>query len=192
MSERQQTRRGVLAGVAVPAVTAMAGCGGMLGDAATPTPEPLTELRGRPIYVDESLSLSAPDIVEPVDSPGNAEIVVVPADTDRSNSAIVHWLAADRYVAFVGHGGWDTWHEVKRSDAYAAMLNEPRGMVERCAGSGSGSGGTSSDCDPLDLLVIERLEEISATHGFTWNDTDDPRDRRYFEGLDDVLADDDG
>lgn len=182
----------MLTGLALPAAGALAGCGGLLGDTGTPTstPEPLTELRDRSIYVDSDLSLSIPDVADPVGSPGDADVVVIPADTDRSESAIVHWLARDRYVAFVGEGAEATWHDVKTSDAYAAMLGEPRAMVDRCAGSGSGEEGTATDCDPLDLLVIERLEEISATSGYTWNDDEGASQRRIFEAIDETIADD--
>lgn len=193
MHGRQQTRRRLLAGLAVPATAVLAGCGGLLPESSTPTPEPITELQDRSIYVDGSLSLSVPDVAEAVESPADADIVVLPTDTDRSNATITDWLAADRYVAFVGAGGQDAWHEVKLSDAYAEEFGEPDAMGERCAGSGGGGDGESTaDCDPTDLFVIERLEDISATYGFIWNDTDDPSNRRYFEGLHDVLADDDG
>ena len=207
MPAETRTRRRFLAALTIPAVGAAAGCQVDISVGSTPTPEPLDAVRHERVYVADSLSLSTPDGVYSAASPGEADVVVVPGDTDRSNATIVDWLAADRYVAFVGGAAQDTWHAVQRSDAYAATFGAPQAMASSCAsssaGGGGGSGGGGSggggsgdadgspeDCEPPDVLVAWRLEDVSTTYGKTWANTDDPSSRQVFEAIDEALEDD--
>lgn len=219
MTRPAPTRRDFCAALSVSALGSLAGCSAVFGDGATPTQTPLDlrALDGRKVYVDPLLSLSVPTEVEAVDSPGLADVMVVPGDTDRSRSAIVHWLARDAAVAFLGDGAQATWQDVKASGAYAAMLGEPQAGATGCAGSGgagggSGSGGsgggsggggsggaggagsrgsaTPADCEPPDLVVARYLREreVGATYRKTWGATDDPDAREVFEAIDEALA----
>jgi len=198
------SRRSVLAVLSTATAGSLAGCA-VLGNvgSATPTPVEYTALDDETVYVDPVLSLSVPDGVATSDSPGDATVMVVPGDTDRSASAIVHWLARDAAVAFVGTEAQSTWHDVRDSGAYEAMLGEHQARATSCANSESSSSGSSSggasdnanegttptDCEPPDVLVAMSHPELpSTTYRKTWAATDDPSDRQVFGAIETALG----
>lgn len=186
-SDSARTRRDLLAALSVSAVGALAGCSDVLGEGSTPTPRSYPVLDGRTVYVDPALELSPPATVETVDSPGEADVVVVPADTDRGPSAIVHWLARGRYVVLLGGDAQATWHDVRDSGAYEAMLGEREARASTCSAGESdvgGSAGATPDCEPPDMILAREATEIPATTvGTTWGGTDDPTARQVFEAI---------
>jgi len=197
MTDPQRSRRQLLAGLAVPLAGAVAGCqtNFSLGPSAPPTDTEPTydDLGHERLYVDESLSLTPPDGLSVASEPAAADVIVLPADTARPHSDIVEWLASDRYVALVGLEAQQTWHDVKLGDEYAETFGQPQAMASSCASSGSGSGGSSSsptDCEPPDVLVVWRLEDIATTYRRTWEATDDPSPRQVFTAIDAALEDD--
>ena len=198
MNDSMVSRRNVLAVLSTGTAVSLAGCAVLGNDeSATPTPVDYTALGEETVYVDPALSISVPDDVASVDSPGDATVMVVPGDTDRSASAIVHWLARDAAVAFVGTEAQSTWRDVKESGAYEAMLGESQSGATSCANSGSGGssggasgdGSTPTDCEPPDLVVAMPHPELpSTTYRKTWGATDDPSARQIFGGIETALG----
>ena len=208
MTDATPTRRRVVTGLSLSALGSLAGCTDVLsGSTPTRAPPEFDALAEMKVYVDPLLSLSAPENTRRVKSGGLADVAVVPGHTDRSRSAIVHWLADGTYVAFFGDEAQATWHDVKSSGAYAAMLGRPRGRASACAGSSSGGGsdggdtggggadatsdGTDarSDCEPPDLVVAWHTPDVpTETYRKTWAGTDRPGDREVFLAIDEGIA----
>lgn len=204
MFAARSTRREVLSGLALAATGTLAGCGVLAEDGDdTPTPEPYDDLRNESLFVVDALSLSAPSSIETVDDPAEADVVVLPATTDRSAGTAVGWITAGKRIALVGGTAEDTWLAWQDSDAYAEAYPDHRGRARSCASSSSGGAGGESggaggssggsgdsdeptDCESPDLLVgWEPPEDVSTTYRKTWGGTDDPSDEQVFAGIDD-------
>lgn len=135
--------------------------------------------------VTDGLSLSVPDAVTEVDDPAEADVVLLPATTDRAAAELVGWLRAGTRVALVGDGAQETWIGLQDSDAYAEAYPDHRARAVACSGSGSGSGeGETTDCEPPGLLVAWTPPEgPPTTYRRTWGDTESPSDAELFAGL---------
>jgi hypothetical protein len=180
----------VLSGLAVAAAGGLAGCGGVLAEDDTPTPEP-DHLRERQLFVADALELSVPDPIDTVDTPDEVDVVVLPATTDRTAETAVGWIEGGMRIVLVGSHSQSTWLAWQDSEAYAAAYPDHRGRAESCSSSSSGSGGgggsDESDCEPPELLVgWEPAEGPPTTYRKTWGGTDDPSDEQIVAGIEDA------
>jgi hypothetical protein len=182
------TRRECLGALSIPLVGALAGCGAGFAEETTPTPRSDDALQDLALFVGGGLSLSVPDGVDAVEDPADADVIVLPASTERSAATAVEWLGAGKRVALVGEAAQDTWLDWQDSDAYADAYPDHRGRANGCAAGGSGSGGgsgTATDCEPPELLVgWDPAEGPPTTYRKTWGGTDDPSDEQVFASVD--------
>lgn len=207
MSPLRTSRRELCAGLALAASGTLAGCGGVFAEDEdeTLTPEPYDDLRTERLFVADALSLSVPSPIETVDAPADADVVVLPATTERTAATAVGWITGGKRITLVGQAAENTWLAWQDSDAYAEAYPDHRGRAMSCSssssggaggGSGGGGGGSSggsgdsdepTDCDPPDLLVgWEPPEDVPTTYRKTWAGTDDPNGEQVFAGIDDA------
>ena len=166
------SRRRVLAGTAATITTAVAGCSSLPG--ADDTTEALTfdELHQTPTYVADGVDLSLPDEVPTVSEPADADLLLLPGDTDVDAQQAADWLAGDREIGLLGDEAEPTWLDWEASDAFEdAFENE---------------GAADSDPDP-DLLVGVTFDQRTSTYRRTW--ADGPRERDLQRALDEIMVD---
>lgn len=164
------TRRRALASVGVALLGAVAGC----SDFTEPSTEEQSypTLRQTPVYVADGVELSIPENVPTVSATTNADLLLLPGDTDVAAEQAVDWLAADRTIALLGNAAERTWIDWAGSDAYADAF-EDRGLAD-------------GDPDPQ-LLVGAAVGLHVPTYRHTWGN--EPDDRDILEALDEDLAD---
>jgi hypothetical protein len=164
------SRRRMLATAAAGVLASVAGCS-LPGDAestAAPSRETLEDAK---LYVDEAVDLALVSTVTTVASPADADLVVLPDDTDVEAATVVEWLQADRAVALLGRDAEPTWIKWRQSDAFAdAYGRQAVGDAEP---------------DP-DLVVGAERGDIVASYSHTWSDDYDDRD--VLDALDEILA----
>lgn len=169
--ERRLTRRQVLAGAGIAAIGAVAGCSGVGGD-DSPEEQEYTTLYQTPVYVADGVELAFPDEVPIVDAPINADLLVLPGNTDVEAEQAVDWLAADRAIALFGDAAEGTWISWVRSDAYSDTFDD--------------QGVADGEPDPQ-LLVGAAVGLHVPTYRHTWGS--EPQERDVLEALDEDLAD---
>lgn len=165
------TRRRLLAGVGVTLTGAIAGCSMLATDESTDDPS-LDRLARTAVYVDDAADLSVPDEVPTVSAPSNADLLVLPGDTDVGATQAVEWLTDDRVVALVGASAEGTWLEWVQTDVYVETF-ETRGYGD-------------SEPDP-DLLAAHAHGSDVTRYGRTWSDG--PRERDLRRALDEIMVD---
>jgi hypothetical protein len=170
-------RRSLLAALGAGGLAAVAGCGALAGDGDRPTETPVRYdyLTARTVYLASGVSLTLPADTPEADDPDDADLLVLPEDPDVDPETGIDWLAAGTGVAFVGSGGQATLIEWLESDAYDEVF---------------GSGGIGEASPPPDFLLAFGIDrQYVSTYGYTWNDTDDPSNRRYLVGIEEALED---
>lgn len=170
-SRANATRRRLLACLSAGTVSGLAGCAALGGD-DTPRDLQFERLQTTAVYVDEDADLSMPEEVETVGAPTNADLLVLPGDTDVGAERAVDWLAADRVLALLGEAAEPTWLSWARSDVYRDAFE--------------GEGVADGDPDPQ-LLVAGTVGLHVPTYRRTWSDG--PRERDVIRALDETLAD---
>jgi hypothetical protein len=170
------TRRRLLAASAAGLLGATAGCANLqhrLGDDGEP-PTDEQSLRRLPemaTYVADGVDLSVPSALTVVDDASDAEVIVLPGDTDVAAARAVDWLVDDRYVALYGDAAEATWLAWTDSDAYADAFG-PEG---------------AADADPDPQLVVAGTSGGRATtHRKTWGDP--PDDEAVFLAVDEAVV----
>jgi hypothetical protein len=192
VTDGELTRRACVGALSIPVLGALAGCGAGFAEEATPTPRSHDALEGRALYVAGEVSLSLPDGVEDSDDPTDADVIVLPAGTDRSAETAVEWISSGKRVALVGSHAQETWLAWQGSDAYAAAYPDHRGRARGCGGGGSGSGadadGEGTDCEPPQLVVVwEPPEGPPTTYRKSWGGTGVPSEREVLGGIADAV-----
>jgi hypothetical protein len=164
------TRRQALASAGVALLGAVAGCSDFTE--RSPEEQSYPTLRQTPVYVADGVDLAVPDDIPTVSATTNADLLVLPGDTDVGAEQAVEWLAADLVVALLGEAAEPTWIDWVRSDAYSETF-EDRGLAD-------------GDPDPQ-LLVGAAVGLHVPTYRHTWGN--EPDDSDILEALDEDLAD---
>lgn len=165
------TRRRVLAAAGAALTVGLAGCWG----AEPEEPEDhggYEHLRRRTVHVDGSVDLSVPDDVPTAGAREDADLLVLPGDTDVGVDRAVEWLADDRVVALLGEDAEATWLAWEDGDAYRDAFG--------------GEGAADAEPDP-DLLVAAAVGDRVTTYRYTWGN--EPDDHDVLGKLDGALAD---
>lgn len=170
-------RRGVLAGTAATLAAGLAGCAVLRDDDGLDAEDPpgtptFKRLEDTTLYVAEGVDLTVTARVETTAEPTDAELLVLPDDTDVRAQRAAEWLTADRVLALYGLEAEPTWLDWAQSDAFdGAFDNRGHGDAEP---------------DPQ-LLVGAAVGDHVTTFRRTWGDG--PRDRDVLVALDGVLVD---
>lgn len=164
-------RRGFLAGTAATLATGVAGCSSLPGT-GDDTPEELSfdELHQTPTYIADGVDLSLPEEVPTVTTENDAELLLLPGDTDVAAQQAADWLAGDREIALLGDAAEPTWLAWEASEAFDDAFDN--------------RGAADSDPDP-DLLVGTVSDNRTSTYRRTW--ADGPRDRDVVRALDEIM-----
>lgn len=163
-------RRTLLAGGAALAV-GLAGCTARTTD-GTPAELAFERLDLTAVYVHADVDLAVPDDVPTVSAKTNADLLVLPGDSNADAEQVVEWLADERVLALLGDTAEGTWLAWARSEAFDEHF-ERRG---------------SSDAEPdPDLLVAAAVGLDVPTYRHTWSDS--PSDRDVLRALDEILVD---
>lgn len=169
-------RRCALAGLCAAAAAALAGCTASFPAAreSTAAPPDYDRLRRTPTHVASAVDLSLPDGVPRAETPDDAALVVLPAETPTDAGTAVDWLVAGTGVALLGRESEPTLHRWQGSDAY-------RDAFDR-------RGRSDADPDPELLVAFAVGREYVTTYRYTWGHTDDPSDEELLEALEAALA----
>lgn len=168
---RQCSRRRALRAGGVALLGSFAGCSALQTDSADADDLSFERLHVTAVYVADGVELSTPGVVETVDNPHNADLLVLPDDTDADAEQVVEWLADDRVLALLGDESEATWLSWARSDAFSdAFENE---------------GYSDSEPDPS-LLIGSKIGLYVKTYRRSW--ADGPRNRDVLRALDETLA----
>ncbi|MFD1586055.1 hypothetical protein ACFR9U_03605 [Halorientalis brevis] len=170
-STRRLTRRRVLTGGSAVVGSAVAGCSGLPGGESTDDLR-FTSLHQTAVFVADGVDLAVPEEIPTVSAANNADLVVVPDDTDVGAKQAVDWLADERVIAVVGDDAEATWHGWARSDEFEDAFRR--------------DGFSDSEPDPS-LLVGAAIGLDVTTYRHSW--TDGPRDRDVLRALDEDLSD---
>jgi hypothetical protein len=166
-------RRGFLAGAAATLAAAVAGCSSLPGTGDDTTEElRFDELHQTPTYVADGVDLSLPEEVPTVTGENNADLLLLPGDTDVAAQQAADWLAGAREIALLGEAAEPTWLAWEASEAFEDAFDN--------------RGAADSDPDP-DLLVGTTFDNRTSTYRRTW--ADGPRDRDIVRALDEIAVD---
>lgn len=165
-------RRRVLAATGAALSGAVAGCNALDGLAGDDAPESYERLQLTAVHVADEVDVSVPGEVSTVDARNNADLLVIPGDTDTGAEQAVEWLADGRVLALLGDSAEGTWLEWTQSDAYGDTFDN--------------QGYSDSEPDP-DLLVAAAVDLRVTTYRHTWGNG--PRDRDVLRALDEALVD---
>jgi hypothetical protein len=165
-------RRRFIAASAATITTAVAGCSSLPDPGNTSEQLLFDELHQTPTYVADGVEIDLHEEIPTVSTTDNADLLLLPGDTDVEAQRAADWLAADRAIALLGDDAEATWLDWEASDAFDDTF-ENQGVAD-------------SDPDP-DLLVGVTFETRTATYRRSW--ADGPRDRDIVRALDEILAD---
>jgi len=171
MQHESPARRRLLAATGAMLTTALAGCSSLPDGGRTSEQLVFEELHQTPTYVAEGVDIDLHEEIPTVSAKNNADLLLLPGDTDTGAEQAADWLTDDRWIALLGDAAEATWLDWEASDAFDDAF-ENRGAAD-------------SDPDP-DLLVGTVFENRTATYRRTW--ADGPRDRDLVRALDEILV----
>lgn len=169
-SRFRATRRRTVCGAGSGLVGLLAGCASLTDGKESSDPS-YDQLQRTAVYVAEGVDLSMPDEVPTVRAAENADLLVLPGDTDTDASQAVDWLAADRVLALLGSAAEATWLDWAQSEPFTDTF-EPGGYAD-------------GEPDPV-LLVAAKIGLNVPTYRHSWGGS--PRDRDLLRALDEDLA----
>lgn len=164
------TRRRILSSSGLAIVGAVAGCTDLLGD-ETDSDE-YEHLQQRPVYIETSIDLAIPDTVQLVDTPADADLIVIPDRPDIEASQAVEWVEQKRAIALLGREAQSTWLSWVDSDVYVEAF-DPQGFAE-------------GDPDP-ELLIAWDTGTVVTTQHYSWGSG--PSDSDVLSALNETLGD---
>lgn len=168
---RQFTRRRVLRVGGAALFGSLAGCSSTPMDESDPQDLTFDRLDVTAVYVADEVDLSMPEEIETVTATNNADLLVLPDETDVDADQAAGWLAADRVLALLGDSSEATWLSWARSESFEDAF-ENRGYSD-------------SEPDPS-LLIGAQIGSYVKTYRRSWSDG--PRDRDILRALDETLV----
>lgn len=126
------TRRSTLRVIGIALFSLFVGCSALSTDSSDFENLSFERLDATAVYVTDGVELSMPAEVQTVDGTHNADLLVLPGDTNTNAQKAVKWLADDRVIALLGDSSEPTWLSWTRSDAFRdAFQNRDTAMVNQ-------------------------------------------------------------
>ena len=116
------TRRNALRACGIAALSSLAGCSALSRDGSDTETPSYERLDVTPVYVADGTDLTTPTEIETVDATNNADLLVLPDDTDTDAKQAVEWLIEDRVIALLGERAEVPWLSWTRSDAFTDVF----------------------------------------------------------------------
>ncbi|ELZ84595.1 hypothetical protein C453_11291 [Haloferax elongans ATCC BAA-1513] len=165
------TRRSTLRACGIAALSSLAGCS-TLSRGGSDTELPSYErLDVTPVYVADGADLTTPTEIETVTATSNADLLVLPDDTDTDAEQAVEWLIEDRVIALLGERAETTWLSWAQSDAFTDVFGA--------------EGHADSEPDPS-LVVSAKIDLRTTTSRYSWGS--EPSNRDVLNALDESLV----
>lgn len=169
----RRTRRGLLQRASALSILVLAGCSALADRSPSPTLSPeYDQFRRTPTYVSGDVGLRLPEEVPRVESPTNADLVVLHGNPAVDAEEVVTWLADERLVALLGDRAQQTWLTWTQSEAYRDAF----GTQAR----------SKSDPSPH-LLVAAAIDTAVTTNRFSWPDL--PSNSELVQSIEEALDD---
>lgn len=168
---RSATRRHALRVTGLALLGGLSGCASSSPDPPATTDVTFDRLDVTAVYVADDIELSMPPEVETVEGRHNADLLVLPGDTDADAERAAEWLTADRIVALLGESAESTWIAWARSDTFEETFEN--------------GGYSDAQPDPT-LLVGASVGQYVKTYRYSWGD--EPTDSDVLEALDETLV----
>ncbi|ODR81723.1 hypothetical protein BG842_17770 [Haladaptatus sp. W1] len=168
---RHCTRRNALRVTGIALFSSFAGCSALSTNSADSEDLSFERLGVTAVYVTDGVELSMPAEVQTVDNIHNADLLILPGDTDADAQKAVKWLVDDRVIALLGDSSEPTWLSWARSDTFGDAFQN----------RGYGDG----EPDPS-LIVAAKIGQYVETYRHTWGD--DPSDNDVLRALDESLV----
>lgn len=168
------TRRRLLAGAGAALLGATAGCANVTGGWVASEDGEDRELRRldeTTTYSADGVDLTLPEAVPTVGTAAEAELLLLPGDTDVGAEQAVDWLAGGKRLALVGIESEPTWLEWASSEPFTRQFDNE--------GIGDGSP------DPQ-LLGAHAPENFVYRYNHTW--AGGPDEQQLVWGLDGILV----
>lgn len=168
---QQYTRRDTLLAGSIALLGSLTGCSAFQTDESDAEDLTFERLDVTAVYVVDDVEVSMPAEVETVDNTYNADLLVLPGDTDADADQAVEWLADDRVLALLGNSAEQTWISWARSDAFDDTFSNEG----------------YSDAEPdLQLVIGAKIGLYVKTYRHSWSGG--PRDRNVLTALDESLV----
>jgi hypothetical protein len=152
---------------------ALAGCSALSDRTSTPTQTPSYDhLRTTSIYRSDDIGLRIPDRLPTVETPTNADLIVIHGNPAVDGEQAVRWLADGRAVALLGDRAQSTWTEWTQSDAYRTAFQ---------------SNGRSEAAPEPHLIVAAAAGTTATTFRYSWDGL--PSNAQLLDALDEAVAD---
>ncbi|RDZ48203.1 hypothetical protein C5B86_03885 [Haloferax sp. Atlit-19N] len=158
---QQYTRRNALRACGIAALSSLAGCSALPPDDSNAEQPSYERLDVTPVYVADGVDLSMPAAIETVSAPHNADLLVLPDETDTDATQAVEWLTDDRVLALLGETAETTWLSWARSDAFRDVFDT--------------QGYSESEPSPT-LVVGAKVGVNTTTSRYSWGDEPSHRD----------------
>lgn len=168
---RDYTRRSVLGAGGIALLTPFAGCSALSTKSSNADDLTFERLDTTAVYAADAVELSMPEEIGTVSATHNADLILLPSDTDVGADQAVEWFADERVIALLGDSAEATWLAWARSDAFREAFKN--------------DGYADSEPDPS-LVVGAKVGLYVTTHRRSWSGS--PRDRDILRALDDVLV----
>ncbi|POG55542.1 hypothetical protein [Haloferax marisrubri] len=168
---QQYTRRNALRACGIAALSSLAGCSALPPDDQDTEQPTYERLDVTPVYVADGVDPSIPAEIETVSAPHNADLLVLPDDTNIDATQAVEWLTDDRVLALLGEKAETTWLSWVRSDAFRDVFDT--------------QGYSESEPSPT-LVVGAKVGLNTTTSRYSWGDA--PANRDVLRALDESLV----
>lgn len=172
--DRSPTRRRLLTGAGAALLGATAGCANLTGGWVASEDGEDRELRRldeTTTYRADGVDLTLPDAVPTAGTAPEAELLLLPGDTDAEVERVVDWLAGGKRLALVGTESEPTWLEWAGSQPFTRRFDNE--------GIGDGSP------DPQ-LVAAHAVDDFVHRYNHTWEGG--PDDQQLVWGLDGILV----
>lgn len=163
------TRRTFLAGTGTTLLAGLPGCTNPSRPTETQSPD-FVLLDVTATYIHDDLDLDADDELPLVSTPTNADLIILPANTDTATERAIEWLTTPRSIALLGDTAQDTWLTWSTSEEYRDTFG----------------GAGSATANPAPQLIVAIPDNLDVhTYRYSW--AQKPTDTQVLEAIEEAM-----